>query len=401
MTQANSEPIRPLTFGHRRLVPSACIADAKHHIRAFFNEPLEEFGFITRECDSAGQVEARLRDGALDLFVVGFSAGGPGAAEIVQALAAAGFPGKVLLIGNYCAPALMAVHELGSELGLSMLPALGFPYSTRELRERIASLLPTERPPNPPVDVEEALRQDWLEMWYQAKIDVRTRKLAGAEALIRMRHPAWGIVPPAYFIPADGDPHFTALSEFVITRAIQDWHYFVAEGVPVELAINLPVPILQDVALVKRMRLMLPDHPAFHRLIVEINGTEVLRDLALAQEIARQLRFYNIGLSIDDLGAEWSSFEGLRHFPFIELKVDQKFVIGCADDPLKQAVCRTIVDLARRVKVPTVAEGVETEADFAAVRELGFDLAQGFLFGKAMEPKKFVRTMLRPLAPLL
>jgi EAL domain-containing protein (putative c-di-GMP-specific phosphodiesterase class I) len=397
MIHANTDPIRPFTFGQRKLVPSACIADARHHIRTFFSEALEEFGFITGECDSAGQVHARLRDRALDLFVIGFSAGGPGAAEVIQALAAASFSGKVLLIGNYCAPALMAVHELGNELGLSMLPALGFPYSNRELRERIVSLLPKERPPSPPVDVEEALRQDWLEMWYQAKVDVRTCKLAGAEALIRMRHPTWGIVPPAYFIPADGDPHFAALSEFVIARAIQDWHYFVAEGVPLELAINLPVPILQDTELVKRMRLMLPDHPAFHRLIVEINGTEVLRDLPLAQEIAKQLRFYNIGLSIDDLGAEWSSFEGLRHFPFIELKVDQKFITGCADDPLKQAVCRTIIDLARRFDTPTVAEGVETEADFAAVRDLGFDLAQGFLFGKAMEPKKFARTMLRPL----
>jgi len=114
-------------------------------------------------------------------------------------------------------------------------------------------------------------------------------------------------------------------------------------------------------------------------------------------EIAKQLRFYNIGLSIDDLGAEWTSFEGLQNFPFIELKVDQKFINGCAHDPLKQAVCRTIVDLARRFRTPTVAEGVETEDDFAAIRELGFDLAQGYLFGKAMEPKKFSRTMLRPL----
>jgi hypothetical protein len=251
MSHASVDPIQSVTFGHRKLVPRACIADARHHIRAFFGEALEEFGFVMRECDGAAQVPVRLREFALDLFIIGFSAGGPGAADIIRALAEASFSGQVLLIGNYCAPALAAVHELGSELGLSMLPALGFPYSNRELRERIASLLPTERPPSPPVDVEEALLQGWLEMWYQPKIDVRTRKLAGAEALIRMRHPTWGIVPPAYFIPADGDPHFTALSEFVVARAIEDWHYFVAEGVPVELAINLPVPILEDAALVK------------------------------------------------------------------------------------------------------------------------------------------------------
>ena len=109
----------------------------------------------------------------------------------------------------------------------------------------------------------------------------RTRSLAlsGAEALIRIRHPTWGIVPPAYFIPGDGDPHFRALSDFVIRRAIDDWRYFVSQLGGIEVAINLPVAFLQDSESVKNLCEQLPDHPAFQGLIVEINGTEVVRGL--------------------------------------------------------------------------------------------------------------------------
>ena len=85
---------------------------------------------------------------------------------------------------------------------------------------------------------------------------------------------------------------------------------------------------------------------------------------------------------------------GLHDFPFVEIKVDRKFVAGCADDRLKQTVCRQILDLADGYGARTIAEGVETKADFIAVREMGFDLVQGFLFAKPMTAKKFARTML-------
>jgi EAL domain-containing protein len=81
-------------------------------------------------------------------------------------------------------------------------------------------------------------------------------------------------------------------------------------------------------------------------------------------------------------------------FPFAEIKVDRQFVAGCADDRLKQSVCRRILELADSLGARTVAEGVETRADFVAARELGFDLIQGFFFAKPMEPQKFARRVL-------
>jgi len=142
----------------------------------------------------------------------------------------------------------------------------------------------------------------------------------------------------------------------------------------------------------------MPDHPAFHGLLVEVNGTELLRNLTLMKDVAREVRFHNIAISIDDLGAEWTSFRDTAYFPFVEIKVDRKFIAGCAEDRLKQVICRRIIELADSVGARTVAEGVETRADFLCVRDMGFDVVQGFLFAKPMPAKKLVRTVLgRPL----
>ena len=95
---------------------------------------------------------------------------------------------------------------------------------------------------------------------------------------------------------------------------------------------------------------------------------------------------------------DWSWLVGLHDVPFVEIKVDRTLIAGCADDRLKQTACRWIVDLANGYGVRTVAEGVETQADFLTVRELGFDLVQGLLFAKPMTAQKFARTTLsRPV----
>jgi hypothetical protein len=110
----------------------------------------------------------------------------------------------ILLLGPSDSPTVAAARELGEKLGLAMLPMLPTPFGSGDLRDSVAAFLPIETP-NSPVDVAEALHAGWLELWYQPKIDTRTLALRGAEALVRMRHPHWGVVQPACFIPDDGD----------------------------------------------------------------------------------------------------------------------------------------------------------------------------------------------------
>jgi EAL domain-containing protein (putative c-di-GMP-specific phosphodiesterase class I) len=238
------------------------------------------------------------------------------------------------------------------------------------------------------------LEANWLELWYQPKIDSQTLCLNGAEALLRMRHPHLGIVLPASFIPEDGDPRFQALSQFVIDQAIADWHGLLAEQRRVDISINLPMSFLRDPACLDYLYRRLPGHAAFDGIIVEVNGTEVTRSLPLAADLAKQMRFRKVAISIDDLGTEWPDLAGLEEFSFVEIKVDRAFVGGCARDRSKRNVCRQIVDLANHYGARTVAEGVETRDDFIAARDLGFDLIQWFLFAEPMDLRQFWRAML-------
>jgi EAL domain-containing protein (putative c-di-GMP-specific phosphodiesterase class I) len=310
---------------------------------------------------------------------------------ILQSLGDAAFDGSILAIGPAGSVLVTAVQQLCRELGLAMLPPLPTPFSTDALCGRVARFLSAGDAPHPIIEVAEALKLGWLELWYQQKIDVRSLLARGAEALIRIRHPAWGIIAPADFIPDDGDPSFRGFSEFVVRRVIEDWHLFMQSRGALELSINLPLAFLQDRPAVLDLCRKLPVHPAFGGLLVEIESGDIIGNRDLVVDIAQQLRFRNLAISVDNVGPDWPELARLPIFPFIELKVARQFVTGCANDRLKQVVCRGIIDLAKDYGARTVAKGIETRADFVAVQELGFDQAQGFLFGKPVSAQKFAR----------
>jgi EAL domain-containing protein (putative c-di-GMP-specific phosphodiesterase class I)/CheY-like chemotaxis protein len=387
-----SEYARAGHFGHRKLTPRACIVDSKKHLRLFLSDALEDLVFVTSECGQAGDLAAVLEIEQPDLLVLSVCVDRIEIGAILETLVRKNFGGKVLVIGQPESIMVKAVRQIGDEYGIAMLPSLQTPFGTASLRASIGPLLPAEPAPSPAVDVAEALKAGWLELWYQQKINTRTLVPSGAEALVRMRHPAWGVVPPAYFIPDDKDPHFRSLSEFVIGRAIEDWRYLLESQGPVDLSINLPASFFADAQAVRDLGSAIPAHPAFGGLLIEIDSREVIDNPDLAIDVAKQLRLRNVAFTIDNVGAEWPSLMELRSFPFVELKVDHQFVNGCADDRLKQTVCRRIVELAHDNRARAVAQGIETRADFLAAHEMGFDLVQGYLFGKPQGVRKFARS---------
>jgi EAL domain-containing protein (putative c-di-GMP-specific phosphodiesterase class I)/CheY-like chemotaxis protein len=361
---SQDDKIAETPFGKRRIKLRTCIVESKHHVRALLCEALEEQGFIPHACATLDDLDASLRADFPDLIVISISMNGLPVPDILNLLAARSSAGTVLLIGPPDAPAVRAAWELGQELALDLLPVLPTPFSDSDLLDCVATLVPADPPP-PPVDV--------------------------AEALIRMRHPSWGIVPPAYFIPDEDDPNFRALSHFVIGRVFQDWRYLVAKSGSIHISINLPLAFFTDANAIDDLRLQFPDHPAFDGLTVEVDGSEVVQNLPLALEAAQRLRFHNIGLSLDDVGTEWPALAALDEFPFAEIKLDRQFVDGSSSARLKRSVCCRIVELAKSHGIRTVAEGVETRDDFIAMHGIGVDFIQGFLFGKPMTTQKFAR----------
>jgi EAL domain-containing protein (putative c-di-GMP-specific phosphodiesterase class I) len=370
------------------------VVDGKPHIRTFLADALEELGFITHHCGRLAEVAGSLADFHPDLIVLGHLAPESEVTKTLHLLFSTGFKGRVMIFGARAATSLIALHELGEQIGLTMLPPLATPYRDSDLRGNLSPFLPIPESPSLVVDVEEAMRNGWLEMWYQPKIDLREMLPCGAEALVRMRHPTWGIVPPAAFIPKHDDPNLRGLSEFVVKRVMEDWTAFSRGRPPLDMTIHLPTALLEDDTFVDRMCLQLPDHTAFARLFVEISSVDVRRDHALVRAAAKQLENYNVGISVGDVMAE-ASWVDVADFPIAELQIDGDFINGVADDRAKRTACEMVVDIARKLKAKTLAKNLERTADCRTVIQMDIDSGQGFLFAKPMEAHRFTRTVLR------
>jgi EAL domain-containing protein (putative c-di-GMP-specific phosphodiesterase class I) len=376
----NQEPrdaVKLAAVARQKAMPRVCIADAKQSIRTFIAEALEELGFATFDCARIADLDAALERSRPGLVVIGSSAGGIEACQMMELLAARQFDGKVLVLGPRISPMVSAIRGLGKKLGLAILPLLPTPFGNGDVRDCVAMLLPDAILTAPPRDSSRRLRTTRHELWYLPKIDTCNLALSGAEAIS------------------------SAPANFVIAQAVDDWRYFAARHGHVEISVNLPLSFLRDRASVDYLCRQMPDDPAFEGLIIGVSAAEVVRDLELMKGVTRRLRDHSIAISINNLGTEWPSLLGLRDFPFVELKVDRQFAAGAADSGPQQATCRRIVDLADAMGARTVANGVETRADFLAMREIGFHRTQGPLFGRPLTAEQFARTVLghRAMAP--
>lgn len=382
-----------IQFGRRPIPPRVCVVENKTHVRSFLAEMFDELGFIARE---AGTIEIRstLREFRPDLIVLGPLGGGTEVLMLLRTLQAQSYGGMIMLFGGRSSGALIRAHEFGEQAGLGMLPPLGTPFRDRDLDTNLACFLPVQPAPPLPVDIDEALCNGWLELWYQSKISPRSLVPGGAEALVRVRHPTWGVVPPAYFIPAANDPYLHGLSQFVIARALADSMQFAAANHQVQISIRLPLLALGDMRFIDRMMEHLPEKVRKSGFLIAFDCIDLVNELDLVRRISAQLASRSIGIAINDIDAQGASIAGSRELPVVEMKVDRKYICGCADDRIKQAHCAEIIAIARDTGARSVAEGVETQSDFLVVRDLGFDLLQGYMFAKPMTPRKFERAML-------
>lgn len=381
-------------FGRRPIPPRACVVENKTHVRTFLADVLDDLGFIARE---AGTLDIRtvLRDFRPDLIVLGPLEGESEVRAVMKTLRAQGYGGNVTLFGGRSSVPMIRNFEFGESAGLAMLPPLGTPFRDRDLHTILDRFLPVRPPPPLPVDVDEALFNGWLELWYQSKINPHSLMPLSAEALVRLRHPTWGVVTPAYYIPAATDPFLHGLSQFVVARVLADSMHFAAGNHKLQISIRLPLQALEDMKFIDRLMAHLPGNVQQSGFLIALDCVDLLKELDLVRRIAAQLAARHIGLSIDSINAEGACLAGRRELPVVEMKVDHKVICGCADDRIKQAHCAQIVAIARDTGAKSVAEGVETHSDYLTVRELGFDLLQGHMFAKPMAPRKFERAMLQ------
>jgi EAL domain-containing protein (putative c-di-GMP-specific phosphodiesterase class I) len=251
--------------------------------------------------------------------------------------------------------------------------------------------------PKAKIPLFEVLKRNWFELWYQPKIELRTMRLVGAEALVRARHPSRGVVPPFFFLPGAGEDDLLKLTEQVILTALGDWEIFNEYGVPMKLAVNVPVSAFVNLPIPQMLREARPKAPHWPGMVLEVTEDQIIHDLDLANDVAAALRELNCTLALDDFGAGYSSLARLRQLPFSELKIDRSYVMNCDSDPLNAGLCETIVELAKRMELTTVAEGIETVHESHKLQGIGVNIGQGYLFAKPMPKGELIAKMRKRL----
>src|SRR5690348_4339004 len=191
-----------------------------------------------------------------------------------------------------------------------------------ERRSLVDSMSADERPR---IAIAEALRNHWFEIWYQPKIDLKRKCLAGAEALARIRHPELGVLLPGNFLPEVDEQSVAELAQQALLATLCDWSMFEDAGFNLHLAVNVPVGVLMKLPIAKLVAEYRPKSERWPGLIVEVTEDQIVRDIALARDIAAQLQVSGIQIAIDDFGAGYSSLSSLREVPFAELKLDRSF----------------------------------------------------------------------------
>jgi EAL domain-containing protein (putative c-di-GMP-specific phosphodiesterase class I)/CheY-like chemotaxis protein len=371
--------------------PLCYVVDEDASIRHFLSLVLHGSGVDATEFSDGAALRQALESRLPDLVFHNISLESADAVESMVTLGKRGFRGAVQLMSARGAAVLDHVKNIGIQHKLTMLPVLKKPFETDAIVKIVQELklgLPAAVAHR--IDLDEALDNNWIEFWYQPKIDLRKKQLAGAEAYARARHPQHGIVLPGAFMPGAQDATVIRLSELALISALKAGINFSSLGINLRLTVNIPINALVKMPIEELVRTHRPNPDKWAGLIIDVPEEQIVTDLGLAIELTEKLERHNVRLAIDDFGRGYSSLARLGELPFAELKLDRNFVANCGTDKVNAPLCKTVIDLAHNFGRTAVAMGIEKAADAIALVSMGCDFGQGFLLGLPMPEERFI-----------
>ena len=289
-------------------------------------------------------------------------------------------------------PALLhTVQVMAKASGLRVLGAVEKPLSPGKLTHVLSMFEAGPGPVGEAASVEvtldqvrDALARNQIQPYFQPQAEFSNGKIVGVEALARWRLPDGSMVPPAVFIPlVESSGLIDDLTTHMLSASCRWWQEWKRAGLDLRISVNVSAHNLVGPEVADRYERIVNEHglsPEY--LILEITESSVMSDTARGLGMLARLRLKGFGLSVDDFGTGYSSLAQLSQIPFTELKIDQGFVGGSPDQPRKRAVIEASLDLARKLEISVVAEGVETMEEWQLLAQLGCDYAQGHLISR-------------------
>ena len=239
-----------------------------------------------------------------------------------------------------------------------------------------------------------ALDRNEFILYFQPHISLTNGKIDGAEALIRWQHPEQGLLGPGAFIPfAEQSGLITAIGAWVMQEAVRVSRPWRTANLDFHIWFNLSGPEVKDPTFVQRLHELDDD---LWGVGVEVSETVAMENVDATLAFMNELHHSGLFIALDDFGTGYTSLQHLKRLPIDVLKIDRAFVSGLPSDKQDAAIVDAILSIARAFAFTTLAEGIETEAQAAALREHGCALAQGYLYAKPMPAGDFTKLLAGP-----
>jgi len=330
----------------------------------------------------------RAADGAVDVVLCDLDMPGMDGVEFIGHVAQERLAKSIAVVSAMDPALLHTVQVMAKASGLRVLGCVEKPLSPGKLTH-ILSLFDSAPHPAPdaalvPVTLEQtlaALAAGEIVPHFQPQAEFGNGKVVGVEALARWKLADGRSVPPSTFVPLlEQSGQVDALTTRMLVESCRWQSRWKADGLVLRLSVNVSAHNLSGPEVADRYERILREHGAVPEdVILEITESSVMSDTARGLGMLARLRLKGFGLSVDDFGTGYSSLAQLSQIPFTELKIDQGFVGGAPEQPRKRAVIEASLDLARKLDLHVVAEGVETMEEWQLLAQLGCDIAQGYL----------------------
>jgi len=367
------------------------IIDEESSIRHFVSLILQGIGIDTMEFADGEAFRTARSPRAPDLIFLNIALDANDAIQSIEALGKLGYTGAVQLMSSRGAAVLENLKHIGEQHKLRMLPVLKKPFETSAIQKIMAELKLGFSPSTTArVSLGDALKNDWVEFWYQPKVDMRRKQLAGVELFARVRHPQHGIMLPGSFMPGADEASLVTLAERGLVDGLKAGLNFAKFGVNLRIAINISIAALMKLPVVDIVRQHHKDPASWPGLILDLTEEQIVKEISLASEMTEKLAPHNVRLAIDDFGRAYASLTKVKELPFAEMKLDRSFVTDCGTDKVNAPICKTVIDLAHSFGALAVGIGIEKASELTALVSMGCDLGQGFLLGQPMPAERFI-----------
>lgn len=246
-------------------------------------------------------------------------------------------------------------------------------------------------------DLRRAIENDEFELYYQPQMNLKTEKIIGAEALIRWNHPTRGLVSPAYFIPlAESTGLIVSIGKWVIETVCNQYMEWKKKGYDeIVISVNVSSIQLQQKDFIFFIKETLEKYDMKPELLnIEITESTLMKSIDSVAEKLKSLKDLGVGVSLDDFGTGYSSLSYLKKLPIDTLKIDKSFVDDVKNGSVEEAITAEIIQLAHKMKIDVVAEGVEEEVQLQVLRVQNCDKIQGYVLSRPL-PKEKVEIFLK------